>query len=239
MDPITVSAIISGIAALASAIPKMIPDKERRERIDELKDLKKTGLSKEEESEMAALMAASDASQNKAILATIQESTAGSGQISGADMITSQKVAQEQAAKASQRRGLVISQADQAAKDAAERELAILQGRESQFIAQRNQSIGDTIGELGQIGAKYYDQTQTPNVYNDADLQAARSPSIQAESPSIPNVTQLAPQTGTMNYHQELAALGYSDTALDLYQGYTLRMSPEEAYNRMIERGVQ
>ena len=220
MDPITVSLILAGIGAIAEAVPKFIPDKDRRERIDELEDKVDTGLTKEEEAELAALMAASDASQNKAILAAIQETTAGAGQISGGDLITSQKVAQEQASKASQRRGMVISQADQAAKDAAARELAALEFQESQWRETRNQAVGGLIKDT------------------DADLAASRQSSIQAESP-FPDVPTKGVQAGTSGLKAELAALGYSGTALDLFQNYTLSMTPQDAYDLMVSKGVR
>ena len=151
MAALVVGSILMGVGALAKAVPAFIPNKERRERIDELETLSEQGLTKEEESELAALMAASDASQNKAILNTIQETAAGSGQISGADAIQVQKVTQEQAAKASAQRGQVIAQADQAAKDAAAMELAALQADEQQWKDNRLQTAFNIAGDTAQI----------------------------------------------------------------------------------------
>tara|TARA_R110000824_G_scaffold11870_2_gene52183 strand:- start:1835 stop:2551 length:717 start_codon:yes stop_codon:yes gene_type:complete len=238
MDPITVSLILAGIGAIAEAVPKFIPDKDRRERIDELEDKVDTGLTKEEEAEMAALMASSDASQNKAILAAIQETNSGAGQISGGDLITSQKVAQEQASKASQRRGMVISARDREVKEGFARELAALEFQESQWRETRNQAVGGLIKDTADMGSQYYTATQTPNVYNDADLAASRQSSIQAESP-FPDVPTKGVQAGTSGLKAELAALGYSGTALDLFQNYTLSMTPQDAYDLMVSKGVR
>tara|TARA_R110000737_G_scaffold84361_1_gene116891 strand:- start:459 stop:1184 length:726 start_codon:yes stop_codon:yes gene_type:complete len=180
----TIAGITAATVMVGKALWSMIPDGELQEDIYEAQKKADRGLSKAEEMELSALIAAGDASKTKANLNLMQESMAGSGMVSGSDAIMSQKVAGEIDRKAAQQRGQTIQRADEAAKDRGQAELERLSAQKDKAIADRNRNIEQAALQVGQLASDEYAKSQTENVYGDKDYAASKQTSMQVDAPS-------------------------------------------------------
>ena len=210
----------------------MIPDGELQEDIYEAQKKADRGLSKAEEMELSALIAAGDASKTKANLNLMQESMAGSGMVSGSDAIMSQKVAGEIDRKAAQQRGQTIQRADEAAKDRGQDELERLSAQKDKAIADRNRNIEQAALQVGQLASDEYAKSQTENVYGDKDYAASKQTSMQVDAPSgidgLGNMNLQVPEG--MGMIQQTIPPQY----IDQYQTLlALGLSPEEAAKKI------
>ena len=224
----TIAGITAATVMVGKALWSMIPDGELQEDIYEAQKKADRGLSKAEEMELSALIAAGDASKTKANLNLMQESMAGSGMVSGSDAIMSQKVAGEIDRKAAQQRGQTIQRADEAAKDRGQAELERLSAQKDKAIADRNRNIEQAALQVGQVAADEYARSQTKNVYDDKDYDASKQTSIQVDAPSgidgLGNMNLQVPNN--MGMVQQAIPPQY----IDQYQSLlALGMSPEEA----------
>tara|TARA_R110000822_G_scaffold10644_3_gene40114 strand:+ start:2332 stop:3057 length:726 start_codon:yes stop_codon:yes gene_type:complete len=228
----TIAGITAATVMVGKALWSMIPDGELQEDIYEAQKKADRGLSKAEEMELSALIAAGDASKTKANLNLMQESMAGSGMVSGSDAIMSQKVAGEIDRKAAQQRGQTIQRADEAAKDRGQDELERLSAQKDKAIADRNRNIEQAALQVGQLASDEYAKSQTENVYGDKDYAASKQTSMQVDAPSgidgLGNMNLQVPEG--MGMIQQTIPPQY----IDQYQTLlALGLSPEEAAKKI------
>ena len=178
---VAIAGITSATIAVGKALFSMIPDSELNRDIGEAKKRADRGLSKMEEFELAALIAAGDATKTKAYINMQHEAASGAGMVSGSDAILSQKVQAEIDSKAAQQRGRTIVRADEAEKDRGQAEYERLSAQKDEAVAARNRNIEQA---ALQVAADEYTRSQAKNIYDDNDRDAASLTSMQVDAPS-------------------------------------------------------
>lgn len=167
----TVTGIATAIFLAGKAIYEAIPDKDLNRSIDDAEKRKDRGLSKKEETELAALLSSTDAGKERARVRALQQGMAGSGQVTGSDAILSSEVLAEQDRKNTRERGLAISRADEAEKDRASQELMRLKMEKGQAEADRNAAIEKAALYTAQFAGTEYDAAQARNVHGNKDRE--------------------------------------------------------------------
>ena len=145
---VIVGATVAAVGGIIKAVPAFIPNKERREELEQKKKEAEEGLSKEEEKELHALLSAGQAGMTKAAVDSIQASMAGAGMLSPGSALLMEKTLIESTQKAAANTAQQVAAADEAAKQAAEQRRQELQAQEDAWKENRRTAGFNLAGDV-------------------------------------------------------------------------------------------